>query len=142
MSSDGRSHMAAANVDDPASGDKLDLDRIFEHPAGLRTARHIVGMYIRASQNHDPDVAASTFASVSHPTFDSSPEVATLLARILAFRDAGQARPRAEDRGRAVHAEGSDGHAVAEEGTSRFARATSPGFPGAVNGIVQRRAND
>ncbi|KAI9046628.1 hypothetical protein LZ554_009371 [Drepanopeziza brunnea f. sp. 'monogermtubi'] len=84
--------LLAAVDDDTANHLKThlapDLRRVFKHPAGLRTARFIVTSYLRASQNHDRDIANSPFSPVSPPTFDSSPEVASLLDEILAFSEA------------------------------------------------------
>ncbi|KAG4436256.1 hypothetical protein IFR05_008275 [Cadophora sp. M221] len=73
----------------PDDGTHLDLRKVFSHPAGLRTARFIVSSFIRASQNRNPQTEYDNFSSVSPPTFDSNPEVATLLNEILAFSETG-----------------------------------------------------
>ncbi|KAH7409138.1 hypothetical protein BKA64DRAFT_388256 [Cadophora sp. MPI-SDFR-AT-0126] len=71
----------------PDDGTHLDLRKVFSHPAGLRTARYIVGHFIQASQSQSPQTARDNFSSVSPTLFDSSPEVASLLKEILAFSE-------------------------------------------------------
>ncbi|PVH78188.1 hypothetical protein DL98DRAFT_534048 [Cadophora sp. DSE1049] len=71
----------------PDDGTHLDLRKVFSHPAGLRTARYIVGHFIQASQSRMPQNARDNFSSVSPTLFDSSPEVASLLKEILAFSE-------------------------------------------------------
>ncbi|KUJ15472.1 uncharacterized protein LY89DRAFT_670937 [Mollisia scopiformis] len=75
----------------------FDLNTVFSHPAGLRVARYIVGTYIRAAQHSLPPPAAEdTTYSVPVPSFESSPEVASLLETILALSDS-QVRPSEEN---------------------------------------------
>ncbi|KAK0109631.1 hypothetical protein ONS95_002312 [Cadophora gregata] len=84
MSSDGSVLPEQAASDDSTP---LDLRKVFSHPAGLRTARYIVGHFIQASQSQNLQTAGDNFSSVSPTLFDSSPEVANLLKEILAFSE-------------------------------------------------------
>lgn len=66
----------------------FDLNTAFVHPAGLRVARYVVGTYIRAAQHTLPPPSfGDTTHSVPVPSFDLSPDVASLLQTLLALSD-------------------------------------------------------
>lgn len=64
----------------------IDLSTIFKHPAGLRTARLIIGDIIRASTDRGSSTIP-TFSSVIPQIFGTSMESADKLRDLLAFSD-------------------------------------------------------
>lgn len=84
----------------PDEGDHcIDLENIFKHSAGLRTARFIVSSFLRASKaSQDQNTTATTtgiFSTVSLPfidTDDSGSESAGILRELLAFKDTEEQR--------------------------------------------------
>ncbi|KAI6715111.1 hypothetical protein PZA11_001016 [Diplocarpon coronariae] len=120
MACDGLSSLSASfennhdnGIDD--TGAPLDLSAVFSHPAGLRTARHLVASLIQAAQTQtqmqmqtqthtqNPGQQGNSHVSSTHtgssPLSDSSPEVAGLLRDILAFSEAGNMESGSEDTG-------------------------------------------
>lgn len=88
--------------DNSDSSTHLDLNKVFAHPAGLRTARFFARSLIaRASQTPDGQPTNGIFSSVSLPFVDSSPEVESLLREILAFSESETMVSGSEDPGTA-----------------------------------------
>jgi hypothetical protein len=72
----------------------LDLGSVFQHPAGLRTARFIVSSFLRAAADHNTS-AKGIFSSVSLPFLDSdasSSEATNILRDVLAFSNTEEPR--------------------------------------------------